>query len=951
MALRRFNLTKIGQLGVGPSDGDKLNDIWGYVHSTGIEYAIVGRRNRTEIVDISTDPGSPTIVGTIPGPPSLWRDMKTRGSNAYVVHDSISSGTNQGIQIVDLTDPTAVSVVANYTTNFDRAHNIFIEGKYLYACEVSPPRSGANPLVILDLTNPTAPVEVGVYTNVRFHDVYVRGNLVYGAAEDLPGVVILDVTNKAAPIELGQFTTPEGVGHNTWLSDDGQFLFVTNEVLGGHLRIYDVSNPASAFQVGEYEARPNRVIHNVYVSGNFAYISYYAEGVVILDISDPTAPREVGVYDTSDVPLPDPPTSVFQVFHGVWGLYPFYPSEQIVASDIERGMFLLERTRSPVDIILCLDRSGSMNSPVPGGSDTKINLLKQAVELFMAKWTPFAAPEDRMGVVYFETGITSFPPAGPTDPLLLPYPAEQPAISGDVSGQITGAMTAMGAGLKRAIAGFDSSQESRRVVLLFTDGRQNQDPKVLVDADGTLRLEGTRLSDHNLEIHTIGVGVEGVDWQTLLQRISAQTNALHHFTSAPDTDLEDFFEDNLVELLKGGTVQLVGAERGRIGPNEVREHRFDEPGTARRLTFALSCSASSPQNLPLLTLQAPGNAPLPSAHYEQTGEFFRVVSYRTPIVANGSAVDTQGEWTVCIEGLTDSTASDYRITMLVDDWRFHPRCEVAGGPFRVGDPIFLEAWLEENKVVVEGLERVRVQVLRPSEPLGELLSLPMKTSQPPDGPDPLIDRRDVKLAAIVADPELSERLRPKFQELELRKDFAIHPFGFGTNFMETTIPGSYRFTLELVGKTPKGGRFTRRCLKTVLVNPGSPDPTRSEIAQSISDNQIRWQITPRDRFGGSLGPGLADRFSVVPPLFGIKTTVKDGDDGTYHIVATLPPAVRPDNVNLAFDGHPIVLDTKTPDSGPRLFWSIWRWWIRPLIRIFRKVFPSGNRNFDERKPL
>lgn len=933
MALRRFNLSKIAQLGVGPSNGDKLNDIWGYVDGTGVEYAIVGRRNRTEIVDISTDPGTPAIVATIPGPTSLWRDMKVRGDYAYIVHDAITSGANQGIQIVDLSDPPAASVVATYTTNFDRAHNIYIEGDYLYACEVSPARDGIKPVVILDLTNPTAPVEVGVYSNLKIHDIYVRGNLAYGAAETLPGAVIIDVTNKAAPVELGQFVTPEGVGHNTWLSEDGQYLFVTNEVLGGHLRIYDVSNPAAAFQVGEYETRPNRIIHNVYVRQNQAYISYYAEGVVILDIADPASPKEVAVYDTSDVPVPDSPT-LPEVEHGVWGLYPFYPSERIVASDIERGMLLFEQTRSPVDIVLCLDRSGSMNSAVPGGVDTKINLLKQAVTLFLAKWTPFAAADDRMGVVYFESGVTTFPDVAPVDPLLLPYPAEQANIDDDVADQLTGNMTALGAGLKRATEGFDPDRESRRVILVFTDGRQNQDPQVLADPDGTLRLEGIRLSDYNLEIHTIGVGVEGVDWQTLLERMSSQTNAFHYFTSAPDVDLEEFFEDLLVECLKGNTVQLVDTQRERLKTHEVREHRFSESGTARRLTFALSWPATANQSPLSFTLIAPDGATLPTPHYEQSGEFFRVVSYRTPIVAEGKGIKTRGEWTVRIEGAKDEPARDYRVAMLVDDWVIHSRCEVTGGPFQVGDPIYLETWLETDRIAVEGLERVTVKVLQPSEPLGELLSLPVKTSPASDETDPTDDRRDHKLAAIQADPDLSKRLQQKRGQVELRRGFAAHPYGFGTRFTDTAIPGSYRFTLDIAGRTREGGKFTRRFMKTVVVDAGPPDPSRSDIAKSSSDRQITWDITPRDKFGGRFGPGLTDRFAVVPALFDVKVTALDRDDGSYRVTADLPPSVRFEDIDLAFDGQRIVPDRRIPRGLLGALCRIWRLFVRLLKRIF-----------------
>ena len=941
MALRRFNLNKIGQLGVGPSNGDKLNDIWGYIDSTGIEYAIVGRRDRTEIVDISTTPATPAVVATISGPTSIWRDIKVLGNYAYIVHDSITSGTNQGIQIVDLSTPVAASIVASYTTNFNSAHNIYIEGNYLYACGVSPSRSGVRPLVILDITNPTAPVELGAYTGTLLHDIYVRGNLLYGAAQNLPGVVILDVTDKAAPVELGQFNTPENIGHNTWLSDDGQHLFVTNEVLGGHLRIYNVSNPAAVFLVGEYEARPNRIIHNVYISGNLAYISYYAEGVVILDIADPASPKEIAIYDTSDVPLPDPPTSSLQAEHGIWGLYPFYPSGRIVASDIERGMFLFEQTRSPVDIILCLDRSGSMNSAVPDGTNTKINLLKQAVDLFMAKWAPFAAPDDQMGVVYFETGVTTFPVAGPTDPLLLPYPAEQAAISGDVSGQSTANMTALGAGLKRAITGFDLSRESRRVILLFTDGRQNQDPRVLTDPDGTLRLEGSRLSDYNLEIHTIGVGVEGVDWETLLARISAQTNALHHFTSTPDTDLEEFFENQLIDCLKGNTVQLVEAKRGQIKPDEVHEHRFHEPGTARRLTFSLSWSAKkSNQESPTFTVLAPGGTALPSPHHKQTGDLFRVISYRIPIVTSGKAINVQGEWTVRIEGPMDGFAQDYRVSMLVDDWVIHPQCKVTGDPLRVGEPIHLEAWLEKNNIAVEGLDGVNVQVLRPSEPLGELLSLPVKGAQPQDGPEPLTDRRDIKLAAIAALPELFKRLQSRLQQLTLRKNFSVHPHGFGSKFIETTIPGTYRFTFGVTGKIPGRGQFTRRCVRTVVVTSGPPDPERSELVKSVSDNQVTWRITPRTPFGSRLGPGLSDQFSVVPALIGINTIVEDSDDGNYRIIAKLPPAVQPEDIDLAFNGRRIITDMGKPCFCLGLFRRICQYRLRRIKKLFYRFLSS-----------
>lgn len=335
MCAQPSKLDKVGHLADIDGEHDFLNDVWGYVDDDGCEYALVGRRNRTDVVDVSTDPGAPTVVASVPGPTSYWRDIKVHDTYAYIVHNHVERGDNRGMQIVDLRIPSEARVVATYRTEFECAQNIFVADAILYACEVAT-ENGVKPLVLFDLADPVAPVEIGVYDEEAIHDVYVRDEVAYAAATTLPGVVILDVTRKSAPVELSRIRTPEDLGHNTWLSEDGRTLFVTNEGWGGHLRIYDVTDPAAAFQIGEYRPAPSEaIVHNVYVRGDFVYLAYYTAGVIVLDVSDPTAPREVATYETNDASFADP-------YHGVWGLYPFFPSGRLVASDIERGVFLLE---------------------------------------------------------------------------------------------------------------------------------------------------------------------------------------------------------------------------------------------------------------------------------------------------------------------------------------------------------------------------------------------------------------------------------------------------------------------------------------------------------------------------------------------------------------------------------------------------------------------------------
>jgi choice-of-anchor B domain-containing protein len=892
---RRFNLTEIGHLDDVSTDSDKLNDVWGYVDDGGVEYALVGRRNRMDIVDISTTPASPTVVSSIPGPTSIWRDIKTSGEFAFVVHDQVSSGTPTGLQVIDLSTPTAASVATSHTASFERAHNIWIEGQYLYACSVHRPDGDETELVVMDVSSPTTPTEIGTYTGAHVHDIYVRGDRAYAAAEHLPGVKILDVSDPTSPTELGEFVTPEGVGHNTWLSDDGDHCFVTNEVLGGHLRIYDVSDPTGVFQVGEYEIRPDRVIHNVYVSGDVAYISYYAEGVVLLDVSDPANPRELAVYDTSDRPLPDPPTGL-DAMHGVWGLYPFFPSGRIAASDIERGLFVFERTRSPVDVMLCLDRSGSMSRPVPGGTLEKFELLQRATGLFTATWAPFATPDDRMGVVFFETDVEAYTsPDGGS--LLRPFEAEQDTLDSYVDGQTTGDRTAMGAGLQRALQAFGADREARRVVVLFTDGKQNESPKVTPDADGDLRLAGRLLADYDAEVYTVGTGVSGVDWETLLADIANQTNGRHHFTDAPDQDLRDFFEDHLVRALRGQTVQSVGTEGGYL--DDGVSHQFVESGTARRIAVTVSWDGDGE---PDLSVVAPDGTTLPDPHHEQRGEYHRVASYRVPIVVDGRAVETQGRWTIRISG---TEGIPYRVSMLVDDWELHPRIDLPSGPVDIGERLSIAGWLEEAGQPVPGIEHLRGTLTCPTVALGEQLS---EVGVPDDVDDPeRLDARERAVAALSIEQRDDARRRTSLEltGTDERLETAVWP----------TVPGSYSLSLHLTGTTETGTPVQRRDSATVVV-PAVTDPTRTTVERTDSGRTSRWQVEPRDVSGARRGPGLADQIRVEPSVADLDVEVEDLGAGRYEVTTRYPETVPAECLSLTVEGVRVSSDTDGTVSDP-----------------------------------
>jgi hypothetical protein len=62
--------------------------------------------------------------------------------------------------------------------------------------------------------------------------------------------------------------------------------------------VIDVSNPSNPREVGYFDTPV--VARGVYVSGNYAYVADGYLGLRVIDVSNPSNPREVGYFDTPD---------------------------------------------------------------------------------------------------------------------------------------------------------------------------------------------------------------------------------------------------------------------------------------------------------------------------------------------------------------------------------------------------------------------------------------------------------------------------------------------------------------------------------------------------------------------------------------------------------------------------------------------------------------------------
>ncbi len=318
-----------------------VNDVWGYA-ANGHEYALLGTRTGTAIIDV-TDPTNPTELFFVPGPNSLWRDMKVWGNHAYVTNE-----TDSGLHVFDLQylpDSIHVSnwmggVFQGATINMNRAHNIFIDEKgigYILGSNV-----GVGGALMIDLTvDPENPPIVGLYNEEYCHDVFVRGDTLWTSEIYVGQFAVVDVSDKENPIVMATHPTPFAFTHNCWLSDDGNTFITTDEKSNAPIGIFDVSDISDIKQVAEYRSNPGSGVipHNTFFHNNFIVTSYYRDGARITDATYPSTPIEVGYYDTS--PL------FGDNFNGCWGVYPYLPSGILLASDMEEGLFVIGADYTP----------------------------------------------------------------------------------------------------------------------------------------------------------------------------------------------------------------------------------------------------------------------------------------------------------------------------------------------------------------------------------------------------------------------------------------------------------------------------------------------------------------------------------------------------------------------------------------------------------------------------
>lgn len=337
------------------------NDSWGWTDpETGKEYALMGLNSHTAFVDIS-NPSMPILLGALPSATlnSIWRDIKVYQNHAFIV----SEASGHGMQVFDLTRlrdiiSPEIFTADTHFTDFGSAHNIVINEASGYAYVVGANRNGpfSGGALFVNIQNPTMPILEGGFGEGGYsHDAQVVNydgpDADYNGKEILVGsneneIVIADVTNKSNPITISTIGYSNiGYTHQGWFSEDLKHFIVGDELdelnIGTNTRtlIFDFSdldNPTYDF---DYLGTTLAIDHNGYPNGNDYYLANYTAGVRVLDLSqiENNNLAEIGFFDTY-------PENDNAAFDGVWNVYPFLISNNIIISDIDRGLFIIRRS-------------------------------------------------------------------------------------------------------------------------------------------------------------------------------------------------------------------------------------------------------------------------------------------------------------------------------------------------------------------------------------------------------------------------------------------------------------------------------------------------------------------------------------------------------------------------------------------------------------------------------
>ncbi|HYK05879.1 MAG TPA: VWA domain-containing protein [Thermoanaerobaculia bacterium] len=643
-------------------------------------------------------------------------------------------------------------------------------------------------------------------------------------------------------------------------------------------------------------------------------------------------------------------------------------------------------THPPVDLVLVLDYSGSMLDSAPeGGGGAKIEVLRDAVEIFLRTWQQYATANGRLGVVYFSDGAT-VEGGGIVDFAALPpgstIESRIDTLIAAIRARPAGGSTALGAGIETALQLLlTGGAGHRKQIIVFTNGMQNISPMLRLNGTGQYTIHpepvsvangvfgdsgvtataatpfDTALSSFGVNIHTIGIGVAQTPddrWLNLILDVATQTSGQHQFISRA-FELEGAFLNNLVQSLRGFTPQRLGQYEARLESGAASVSKtFLVDAAATQVTFLLSWSgddAAPPLDFDLRGPQ--GEMVTPLGRIIRGPKYVMAQLYFPLQAMNGRPVAHGGTWTMIVrraqvrgdqQTIGKRGAASFRAYAIADVPRLDFLATFDRSTLKAGQRPVLRVAVLDQAEPIRGVRRVTAVVRRPRVAIGTLLATARVDDRAlrnalASGADRPADAAAAKSSLVLGDPSRRDDLVPIEETIELFDDGAPQHGDatagdgiFSARLHTLLHPGLLVADITAEGSSPRLGTFSRRLRATAKIAHGDWSLAASTLRASIlgrgrSGWQIRVHTRPRDVLRNDLGIGMHDRIRFVIPGATPLSPIADNLDGTYSQTFDVPSLDVP--VTVSIDRAPAFHRSVTTAAGANYV----RWLLLVLLLL------------------
>jgi hypothetical protein len=217
--------------------------------------------------------------------PGAYRVLASVGSvSASAVVEVVARGVSAAVELVDHGALSHVTTSDVWVFEGRDGRDYAYTGTWL---------RGGGRMFVWDVSDPADVLLVdSVTVDARVvNDVKVNKDATWaiitreGASTRRDGIVVLDLEDPAHPTIIAELTDSLTGGiHNVWIMDD--IVYAVNNGTSA-MNIIDMSDPKSPRNVGRWELRPgdtDKTLHDVWAKDGYAYLSYWNDGLVILDV-------------------------------------------------------------------------------------------------------------------------------------------------------------------------------------------------------------------------------------------------------------------------------------------------------------------------------------------------------------------------------------------------------------------------------------------------------------------------------------------------------------------------------------------------------------------------------------------------------------------------------------------------------------------------------------------